>query len=90
MMQDNDGVRRSASETQDGSGVTSDALWDTLHSACMHMQRIDLGRLCDERNLDGKWHRGIIAISADGVCRFHACVLAGIVIKSKSTFNLNA
>ena len=30
VLQDNDGVRRSASETQDGSGVTSDVLW--IHS----------------------------------------------------------
>jgi peroxin-5 len=34
-------------------GVTSAALWDSLKTTYLHLQRSDLASLCDERNLSG-------------------------------------
>lgn len=55
-LQDNDGVRDSEG-LNEKRGVTSTALWDSLKTACLHMQRVDLATLCDHRDLDGKSHR---------------------------------
>ena len=35
-------------------GVTSSALWETLKTACLHLQRLDLAALCEKRDLEGK------------------------------------
>jgi len=35
------------------SGVTTTALWDSLRTACMHMQRPDLATFCDQQDLEG-------------------------------------
>ncbi|KDQ27707.1 hypothetical protein PLEOSDRAFT_1104388 [Pleurotus ostreatus PC15] len=51
-LQDNDGVRDSEG-LNEKRGVTSTALWDSLKTACLHMQRVDLATLCDHRDLDG-------------------------------------
>ncbi|KAI6032831.1 hypothetical protein F5J12DRAFT_186651 [Pisolithus orientalis] len=34
-------------------GVTSSALWDSLKTTCLHLQRVDLASMCDHRDLDG-------------------------------------
>jgi peroxin-5 len=52
VLQDSDGVR-DANGLNDKRGVTSSALWDSLKTTCLHMQRIDLASLCDRRDLDG-------------------------------------
>lgn len=44
MLQDNDGVKETA--------MTSMALWNSLKTACLHMQRADLASLCDVRDLE--------------------------------------
>jgi hypothetical protein len=36
----------------DKRGVTSGALWDTLRTTCLHMQRTDLAALCEMRDVD--------------------------------------
>ncbi|KAA1474232.1 TPR-like protein [Dentipellis sp. KUC8613] len=50
VLQDSDRVGES-----DGNrgGVTSSALWDSLRTTSLHMQRADLATLCDQRDLDG-------------------------------------
>jgi peroxin-5 len=52
VLQDSDGVH-DASGVNDTRGVTSSALWDSLRTTCLHMQRIDLASFCDRRNLEG-------------------------------------
>ncbi|TFK44386.1 hypothetical protein BDQ12DRAFT_672889 [Crucibulum laeve] len=52
VLQDSDGVQDKAG-LNDARGVTSTALWDSLKTTCLHMQRIDLAGLCDSRNLEG-------------------------------------
>lgn len=44
MLQDNDGVKETA--------MTSAALWNSLKTSCLHMQRADLASLCDVRDLE--------------------------------------
>ncbi|KAI6026335.1 hypothetical protein BKA83DRAFT_4241994 [Pisolithus microcarpus] len=34
-------------------GVTSSALWNSLKTTCLHLQRVDLASMCDRRDLDG-------------------------------------
>ncbi|KAF8919851.1 hypothetical protein CPB85DRAFT_1275653 [Mucidula mucida] len=36
----------------DKGGLMSRALWDSLKTACLHMQRLDLAILCDQRDLE--------------------------------------
>ncbi|KII92743.1 hypothetical protein PLICRDRAFT_172796 [Plicaturopsis crispa FD-325 SS-3] len=52
VLQDSDGVHDAAG-ANDGRGVTSTALWDSLKTTCMHMQRIDLATFCDRHDLEG-------------------------------------
>ncbi|KAG6831687.1 hypothetical protein H0H92_008330 [Tricholoma furcatifolium] len=52
VLQDNDGIRDSAG-LNEKRGVTTTALWDSLKTSCLHMQRIDLATLCDRRDLEG-------------------------------------
>jgi len=52
VLQDSDGVH-DTSGVNDTRGVTSSALWDSLKTTCLHMQRIDLASFCDRRNLEG-------------------------------------
>ncbi|KAL9711600.1 hypothetical protein Ac2012v2_004671 [Leucoagaricus gongylophorus] len=49
VLQDNDGVKDAAGG---GRGVTSTALWDSLRTSCLQMQRTDLASLCDARDLE--------------------------------------
>ncbi|GBE81024.1 Peroxisomal targeting signal 1 receptor [Sparassis crispa] len=51
VLQDGDSVRDSKG-SEDKRGVTSSALWSSLKTCCMHMQRIDLATLCDREDLD--------------------------------------
>ncbi|KAH6913796.1 peroxisomal targeting signal 1 receptor [Coprinopsis sp. MPI-PUGE-AT-0042] len=39
--------------TDDKKGVVSNALWDSLKTTCLHMQRADLAMLCDLKDIDG-------------------------------------
>ncbi|KAF8070620.1 hypothetical protein FPV67DRAFT_1561383 [Lyophyllum atratum] len=52
VLQDNDGIRDSAG-LNEKRGVTSTALWDSLKTTCLHMQRVDLATLCDRQDLEG-------------------------------------
>lgn len=47
-LQDSDGVK----DTSGGRGVTSAALWESLKTTCLQMQRTDLASLCDARDLE--------------------------------------
>ncbi|KAI0000546.1 hypothetical protein BJV77DRAFT_1058106 [Russula vinacea] len=46
VLQDCDGIR-------DNRGVTSNTLWQSLKTCCLHMERSDLAVMCDEQNLEG-------------------------------------
>ncbi|KAK0461267.1 uncharacterized protein EV420DRAFT_1531213 [Desarmillaria tabescens] len=37
----------------DKRGIMSRALWDSLKTACLHLQRLDLAVLCDQKDLQG-------------------------------------
>ncbi|KAJ6500136.1 hypothetical protein C8R47DRAFT_282805 [Mycena vitilis] len=50
-LQESDGVTYGAEANQ--SGVTTTALWDSLRTASMHMQRPDLATFCDKQDLEG-------------------------------------
>ncbi|KDR75203.1 hypothetical protein GALMADRAFT_249168 [Galerina marginata CBS 339.88] len=52
VLQDSDGVRDNA-EPNEKRGVVSTALWDSLKTTCLHMQRADLATLCDLKDLEG-------------------------------------
>ncbi|KAF8499718.1 hypothetical protein F5888DRAFT_1802201 [Russula emetica] len=49
VLQDSDGLPG----PRDNRGVTSDALWQSLKSCCLHMERSDLAAMCDKQNLEG-------------------------------------
>ncbi|KIY74422.1 TPR-like protein [Cylindrobasidium torrendii FP15055 ss-10] len=42
-----------AEQLNDRRNTMSRALWDSLKTACLHMQRLDLSILCDQRDLEG-------------------------------------
>jgi peroxin-5 len=50
VLQDSDGLHG----LKEKRGVTSAALWDSLRTTCVHMQRADLATLCDKQDLEGK------------------------------------
>jgi len=50
VLQDSDSVQT----PNDTHGVTSTALWESLKTVCLHMQRMDLAGLCDAHNLEGE------------------------------------
>lgn len=52
VLQDGDSVH-DPDGNEDKRGVTSSALWDSLKTCCLHIQRLDLATLCDRRDLDG-------------------------------------
>ncbi|KAF8904468.1 hypothetical protein CPB84DRAFT_1677396 [Gymnopilus junonius] len=52
VLQDADGVLDNAGSNEN-RGVVSNALWDSLKTTCLHMQRADLATLCDLRDLEG-------------------------------------
>jgi len=52
MLQDSDGVR-DPDGMNEKRGVVSSALWDSLKTTCLHMQRADLARMCDKKDLEG-------------------------------------
>ncbi|KAL1728816.1 peroxisomal targeting signal 1 receptor [Schizophyllum commune] len=52
LLQDSEGVTDPAGSGE-GRGVTSGALWGSLKTACLHMQRLDLATLCDRQDLEG-------------------------------------
>ncbi|CCM00262.1 uncharacterized protein FIBRA_02292 [Fibroporia radiculosa] len=51
LLQDSDSVA-DQSGAGEKRGVTSSALWQSLKTCCMHMQRIDLTTLCDREDLE--------------------------------------
>ncbi|KAI0630331.1 hypothetical protein C8Q77DRAFT_1280414 [Trametes polyzona] len=53
VLQDGDSVHDPDGNEDNKRGVTSSALWDSLKTCCLHMQRLDLATLCDRRDLDG-------------------------------------
>jgi len=50
-LQENDGVK-DTSGLNEKRGVTSRALWDSLKTTCIHMQRVDLAAICERQDLD--------------------------------------
>ena len=52
VLQDADGVLDSGGFNEK-RGVVSNALWDSLKTTCLHMQRADLAALCDIKDLEG-------------------------------------
>ncbi|KAF7979849.1 hypothetical protein HWV62_40599 [Athelia sp. TMB] len=52
VLQDSDGVRDTTGLVEQPA-ITSSALWDSLKTTCMHMQRADLAALCDRQDLEG-------------------------------------
>ncbi|KAG6867862.1 hypothetical protein C0993_010088 [Termitomyces sp. T159_Od127] len=52
VLQDSDGGH-DAPGLNETRGVTTKALWDSLKTTCLHMQRVDLATLCDRRDLEG-------------------------------------
>lgn len=50
VLQESDGLRGLEDNHHD---VTSNALWDSLKTCCLHMQRIDLAAMCDYQDLEG-------------------------------------
>ncbi|KAF8638021.1 hypothetical protein AX16_010653 [Volvariella volvacea WC 439] len=51
VLQDSDGIKDSTG-LNDKRGVTSAALWDSLKTTCLHLQRVDLATLCDRQDLE--------------------------------------
>ena len=51
-LQDSDSVR-DPGRNESSRGVTSTALWESLKTCSLHMQRLDLATLCDQRDLEG-------------------------------------
>jgi len=51
-LQDAEGVHDAGGVNDARGGITSSALWESLKTACLHMQRIDLATLCDRRDLE--------------------------------------
>ncbi|PVG00366.1 TPR-like protein [Serendipita vermifera] len=47
VLQENDGL-----QTGQERGITSSTLWETLRSVCVYLQRQDLARICDRRDLN--------------------------------------
>jgi peroxin-5 len=43
----------STMDTTNDKGVGSNALWDSLKTTCLNMQRADLTMLCDLKDIDG-------------------------------------
>jgi len=52
VLQDSDGVRDTSGLVEQPA-ITSSALWDSLKTTCMHMQRAHLAALCDRQDLEG-------------------------------------
>lgn len=54
-LQQADSTYESEQTNNTDRGITSTALWDSLKTCCLHMERLDLGEMCDRRDLDGKY-----------------------------------
>ncbi|KAJ4001589.1 hypothetical protein F5050DRAFT_1683192 [Lentinula boryana] len=52
-LQDAEGVHDVDGYNDARGGITSNALWDSLKTSCLHMQRADLATLCDKKDLEG-------------------------------------
>ncbi|KAJ7594290.1 hypothetical protein C8J56DRAFT_1160936 [Mycena floridula] len=55
VLQESDGVRDQAGSNET-SAITSIALWDSLKTVCIHMQRVDLTSICDRQDIGGAVH----------------------------------
>jgi len=53
VLQESDGLREDVGANEK-RGVVSTALWDSLKTTCLHMQRADLAALCDSKDLEGR------------------------------------
>ncbi|KAF8973114.1 hypothetical protein BDZ97DRAFT_1779464 [Flammula alnicola] len=51
VLQDSDGIGDNVGSNEK-RGVVSTALWDSLKTTCLHMQRADLATLCDLKDLE--------------------------------------
>ncbi|KAJ3853752.1 hypothetical protein EV368DRAFT_38320 [Lentinula lateritia] len=52
-LQDAEGVHDVEGFNDARGGITSNVLWDSLKTACLHLQRVDLATLCDKRDVEG-------------------------------------
>ncbi|KAJ7188016.1 hypothetical protein C8R46DRAFT_1053356 [Mycena filopes] len=52
-LQESDGVTYGGRDANQTGGVTTTALWDSLRTASMHLQRPDLASCCDRQDLEG-------------------------------------
>ncbi|KAJ3724705.1 hypothetical protein C8R42DRAFT_662545 [Lentinula raphanica] len=51
-LQDAEGVHDVNGYNDARGGITSSALWESLKTTCLHMQRVDLATLCDKKDLE--------------------------------------
>ena len=51
-LQESDSVRN-PDGSEDIRGITSTALWDSLKTCSLHLGRLDLATICDQRDIDG-------------------------------------
>ena len=52
-LQESESTMETSMGMGDRKGGVANALWDSLKTACLHMQRADLATLCDLRDVDG-------------------------------------
>ncbi|PCH43796.1 TPR-like protein [Wolfiporia cocos MD-104 SS10] len=52
VLQDGDSVHERDGGAADKRGVTSQTLWQSLKTCCMHMQKLDLANFCDREDLE--------------------------------------
>lgn len=51
VLQDIDSSAEGGNGDASASGISSSALWDSLRTTCLHLQRHDLVTLCEKRDL---------------------------------------
>ncbi|KAF9454044.1 TPR-like protein [Macrolepiota fuliginosa MF-IS2] len=61
VLQESDGTK----DTAGGRGVTSTALWDSLKTTCLQMQRLDLANICDAKDIERELLRSEVYIVLD-------------------------
>lgn len=69
ILQDSDAsTMDDASPSADKQDVISQALWVSLRTTCLHLQRPDLATLCDQKDLDSECpesHLGVLLMASN-------------------------
>lgn len=55
VLQDIDSSAEGNTAGDASSGISSSALWDSLRTTCLHLQRHDLVTLCEKRDLTSEF-----------------------------------